>query len=821
MKRAIWTVLLTLACEDDLARTGSARDSRSGPVPHDDQTYGDTSSPEDVAPGPDTAAFPDGGSAIPDTSAIPDGGTGPDVQADVTKLDSTLHDGSSHGSDAHLSDAHSGKPDGTTVMDTHVSEPDAEWASSGELDGGPSAAADDASEEGDSQDAAPEPVMPDVDWGWHTPGEEPDWEVGFNAFLWYEKQPMPSLRSGEPAPDWTSGRGICVRDGEIVVADAERERITILDEGTATLNRAVPVGGRPEQVVCLPDGAILATVRSTGRVVRVESGASEVSTSLDILFEPFGIAATSDGLRAAVTDAASGRLTVIDAMTLTAQGSIFVGDLPRGVAVAGDVAWVALQRGRVVSVVLGAPLAVSSSVELRNTNPHDAMSLPSLAARSVPSRAIAVAVDPGPGGAGDDSRILVGHTIVRPGLETDLLAPTNVPNQPKCKSLGYGGQSCDGGIPMGWNAAPIRPVEPTISVIDTGLTPTTPAAQTHVFGAHPELVNHVLDQPVDIGLHPKRHLLFLVAQGTDRVGIFDSDIGDPMSKPRLVVRVGEGPRAIAFSADGSRAYVLNAVGGTVSTIDLSKLFATDDHTQWPTAHASVAPLGADPLPEELRLGRRVFHYSRTPGLSFHGQFACATCHFDGTDDGLVWVVGDGPRQTPMLAGRLAGTGPFNWSGTAPTLEENIAATVTRMGGTTLTLETRESLAAYLVSGLIPPRNPNAAAPSALALEGQVLFEDPAIGCANCHVPPTYASAVTLDVGAASTIETYLATVDGASPPAFNTPSLRGLFATAPYLHTGAAASLYDVFEDTAGAMGHVGALTPAQLNALVTFMLTL
>jgi len=72
------------------------------------------------------------------------------------------------------------------------------------------------------------------------------------------------------------------------------------------------------------------------------------------------------------------------------------------------------------------------------------------------------------------------------------------------------------------------------------------------------------------------------------------------------------------------------------------------------------------------------------GISRDGR-ACAGCHPEGRDDGVVWHLGAGPRQTPTLVGRLE-AGPFGWLGKHPTLEGNITETISRLGGTGLPAE---------------------------------------------------------------------------------------------------------------------------------------
>src|SRR5207248_2313722 len=95
-------------------------------------------------------------------------------------------------------------------------------------------------------------------------------------------------------------------------------------------------------------------------------------------------------------------------------------------------------------------------------------------------------------------------------------------------------------------------------------------------------------------------------------------------------------------------------------------------------HKSIS-LGKGKLDPELVLGRALFHRTDHTGISTVA-LGCISCHPDGREDGLVWRVKGTRRQTPMLAGRLRETAPYNWAGTTKTLEENITQTIERLGG---------------------------------------------------------------------------------------------------------------------------------------------
>ena len=66
-------------------------------------------------------------------------------------------------------------------------------------------------------------------------------------------------------------------------------------------------------------------------------------------------------------------------------------------------------------------------------------------------------------------------------------------------------------------------------------------------------------------------------------------------------------------------------------------------------------------------GRRLFHAVDDGRISSDGT-ACASCHPDGREDALTWSTPEGPRQTIMLAGRIATTAPYGWIGRHDTLK---------------------------------------------------------------------------------------------------------------------------------------------------------
>ena len=92
--------------------------------------------------------------------------------------------------------------------------------------------------------------------------------------------------------------------------------------------------------------------------------------------------------------------------------------------------------------------------------------------------------------------------------------------------------------------------------------------------------------------------------------------------------------------------------------------------------------------------------------------------------------------------------------------------------------------------------------------GKALFQRGDVGCATCHSGTVYADGQNW-------------AVMGFNTPT-NTPSLRGIGGSAPFLHDGSAASLRDVLVRAKdGSMGNTGSLSDAELDDLEAYLKTL
>jgi YVTN family beta-propeller protein len=133
------------------------------------------------------------------------------------------------------------------------------------------------------------------------------------------------------------------------------------------------------------------------------------------------------------------------------------------------------------------------------------------------------------------------------------------------------------------------------------------------------------------------------------------DLNDPDNPATSGANAGKAPQGIAITSDGGRAYVANLISRNVSVVDL-----TNDAVY---AVVSTSNLPAPGSGAETNLvGAEMFfssrgHFDSVPGtnslrdrLSSEGWQSCASCHFRGLTDGVVWQFAAGPRKSvPMNA----------------------------------------------------------------------------------------------------------------------------------------------------------------------------
>lgn len=210
------------------------------------------------------------------------------------------------------------------------------------------------------------------------------------------------------------------------------------------------------------------------------------------------------------------------------------------------------------------------------------------------------------------------------------------------------------------------------------------------------------------------------------------------------------------------------------------------------------------LPPDAAEGRKLFFAANDDRISADGR-ACASCHADGRDDGLVWPTPKGPRQTVLLAGRLARPAPYGWDGKHESLAAHIKVTMANLQGTGLPATAIDKLAAYLVRLPAPPKRDHDLSPE--EKKGEALFASSKTGCASCH-----ADNAAFDVASATKVD---------KSKMFLAPSLRHVAASAPYFHDGRYPTLASMLRAKDNAMAPTADLPDDELKALEAYLRTL
>jgi mono/diheme cytochrome c family protein len=210
----------------------------------------------------------------------------------------------------------------------------------------------------------------------------------------------------------------------------------------------------------------------------------------------------------------------------------------------------------------------------------------------------------------------------------------------------------------------------------------------------------------------------------------------------------------------------------------------------------TVPLSAD---SRADTGVALFHMDSGFGIS------CASCHPEGMEDGRTWQFADiGTRRTQTVAGGVIATAPFHWDGDIEGLPELIHEVFeSRMGAARPNPQQIASFAKWLDRIPAPPAmNVDAAA----AERGRAIFGSAETGCTNCHTGSHLTNNNAYDVGTGGH---------------FQVPSLVGIGARAPFLHTGCAPTLADRFNASCGGgdlHGVTSHLNTDQIADLVSYL---
>jgi len=628
--------------------------------------------------------------------------------------------------------------------------------------------------------------------------------------------------------------GVCIRASRATGDTVAGQPAPVASHTTSSSSSNIALG---------PDGTVLLVVNPDSNSISLLSlGTLTTVTEISVGVDPRAVAMSPDGTTAYVANQGSDSLSVVDVVARRVTTELAVGDRPVGVAVSPD--------GRFVAVA-----------ELGDDRVRflDATNLSTLSTASVADRPHGLAFTP-------DSRLLVTHLLsgdvtvltVRPFTLYLPLLLRSQPTLPALRNTQHVSSfrfqvSSSTTIPTWPHVAPA----PNVLVNAAGTRAYLPQTMAHGLGLNTQFDNSVFpkvsvinleteehqksehislpetDRPVglpwDVALAHSDEELWVVNAASNDVSVID--VADPSNPARVAhISVGHNPRGIAVSPDGGTAYVNNTLAGTVSVIDTSAYTVT-----------SVITVTEIPLPPALLHGKRLFHSSAHSDLAQARWISCNTCHVEGEHDGRTWLLqyidevppGATPtitRNTTSLAGMIE-TYPLRWSAEWDESADSEFSVRFEQFGTGLIHDGEmhptqdpsrpnqgrsydlDCLAAFIDSLAVPERRHTL---TAAELRGQAIFESPGTGCATCHPAPLYTDLQVHDVGTAGSYGEWFG-------PLIDTPTLRFLYDSAPYLHDGSATTLREVLtsanpQDEHGVTSH---LTDEEIADLIAYLLAL
>jgi YVTN family beta-propeller protein len=567
----------------------------------------------------------------------------------------------------------------------------------------------------------------------------------------------------------------------LLVANADNGTVSVVDTAARKVLREVPVGDKCEGVTWVGNGPLAAaTVYREDRVVFFDAESGKVVEKLAVPNEPYGIVATKDGSRLYVTHEYPGVVSEIEVASRKVLRQMTAGSMVRGLALSPDE-----KRVYVTEFYTAALHALD--------------------------RASGKVVDTWRGHSTDN---LCRNVVVHPRRPKAYLSHI----RSKIEVIDGRGS-----------------IFPHLTVYD--LVPPDGSRRGRSFAMDTYNGVYVVTNPWEAALSPDGKRLYTIYAGTNDMNVSEVIDDDYVEIERVgrAVGVGQNPRAVRVSPDGKTVYIDNALDFTVTFHDAATM-----------RRVAAIKVCEPPKSAEWVRGKILFSTANRP-LTSRRWIACASCHPDGHSDGRVWQNPEGLRKTPAMMG-LAHTHPLHWSADRDEVQDFEytirgrlmqgpgllrEAMKPKRGFEPVELEEHlagrsqdlDALAVY-TNSFDFTLSPHVPAPGKLypaAERGKALFFSKAVGCAECHSGPYYTDSSLRKPFKLHDVGTGQDDPSEKMGPKYDTPTLLGVYRTAPYLHHGKAKTLRDVLTtcnkgDRHGKTSHLSA---AQLDDVVAFLKSL
>jgi YVTN family beta-propeller protein len=571
------------------------------------------------------------------------------------------------------------------------------------------------------------------------------------------------------------------------VVNPDNDSVSIIDSITNTVSSTINVGLSPRTLAVAPDGRIWVANKESATISIINPTTLTVAQTISLprASQPHGLAFAPAGGSAYVALEATGQLLKLNPNTGAQQGLVNVGNNPRHIAITADATKILVSRF-ITPPVPGEP---NTTINITSTS-------------NVGGEVVVV----------NPSSMTVTQTVILHHSDKgdSEIQGSGIPNYLGAASISPDGNSAwipskQDNIKRGMlrNSRQLdfqNTVRAISSRIDMGTL-------TEDYAKRIDHDNSSVGSAV--AYHPSGVYMFVALETSRQVAVVDAIGGNELFK----IEVGRAPQGLAISPDGNTLYVHEFMDRSVSIFNLSPL--TSQGLLSVNQTKVEFTVGVEKLPARVVLGKQLFYDAKDPRLARDSYMSCASCHNDAGNDGRVWDLtgfGEGLRNTISLRGRAGmGHGFLHWSANFDEVHDFEKQIRDLAGGTGLMsnalfnsgtvnqplgtpkagLSTSlDDLAAYLNSlttfAPSPYRN-NDGSMTTDASAGRLVFNN---NCSSCHSGNNFSdSANATSLKNIGTITSSSGQRLGAALTGIDVPTLRDVWATAPYLHNGSALTL--------------------------------
>jgi YVTN family beta-propeller protein len=563
----------------------------------------------------------------------------------------------------------------------------------------------------------------------------------------------------------------------------DNDSVSVFDAVTNGKLAEIAVGSAPRSLALAPDGRVWVANKRSATMSIISPTTLAVVQTLTLPYgsQPYGVAFSPAGSNAFVTLEAAGKLLRLDASNGTQTGSLDLGLHIRHLSITGDGTKVYVSRfitppltgentaspqtgsgGGQVLVINAQAMTLSQTITLRHSDRSDTEN----SGRGIPNYLGPAAISPDGVNAWTPSKQ---DNILRGSLRDsrNLTFESTVRSITSHINLSTGQEDYAGRIDHN----------------NAGIASTALYDRTGSY-------------------------LFVAAEGSREVIVVD-----PYGKREIFhIPVGRAPQGLAISQDGLRLYVHNFMDRSINVLDISKII--NEGQNLAPALATYNAVASEQLTAQVLHGKQLFYDAQDTRLARDAYISCASCHNDGDGDGRVWDftgMGEGLRNTIALNGRAGAQGFKHWSGNFDEIQDFEGQIRNLSGGTGLMTDVQfnagtrsqplgdpktgvsadlDALGAYVSSLSTFDKSPYRTSGGALttdATAGKAIFQG--MNCAQCHGGSAFTVSGAANLFDIGTIKPSSGGRLGGALTGIDSPTLRDVWATAPYLHDGSAPTL--------------------------------